>query len=198
MGEVLKADQSKVKRGNYISAVKPLHREVARRLILGQKVREISLELGVSEAGLRTMIKSPLFKLELKRLSDLRDEGLKDVTKTLSDLAPVALETIERTMYKTKSDAIRLKAAETLLDRAGFGSINKSLLNISGSLTHHHNLSKNELKRLVLERINRIEREVSEERAALKEAEAIEVELDEEESGPELPKDKPIKMMIGN
>lgn len=69
---------------------------------------------------------------EVKRLEDMRDSGVEDVTVQLQELSPVALETVERIMIYGSKEAIRLDAAKDILDRAGHGKVTK----IDGTMTH--------------------------------------------------------------
>jgi len=139
-----------------LSYIRPYHREIARRLVLGQKQSDICRDLGMSVSRMSIIINSPLFKLELKRLETMRDNGVGEVTQQLKELSPVALETVERIMYGAKSDRLKLDAAETILDRAGYGSINKSLIKSEVSVTSTQGLTNDELREIVAERFQRM------------------------------------------
>jgi len=156
--------------------IRPHHREIARRLVLGQRQSQICKELGMSPDRMSIIVNSPLFKIELKRLERERDSGVADVTKTLQELAPVALESVERTMYSAKSERLRFEAAESILDRAGFGKIGKSEVRVSH--TSYSSMTEDELKRLVAERVRRIKEMAEEKRKQEEEASAITVEFE--------------------
>lgn len=139
--------------------IRPYHREIARRLVLGQRQAQIAQDLGISQTRLSIIVNSPLFQRELKRLEELRDSGVGDVFKTLQDIAPVALETVERLMYQSKSEKIKLEAAQAILDRAGFGTTSK--VDVRSVVTHqYHNYTNEELFQLVKERLRVIEEEM--------------------------------------
>jgi hypothetical protein len=141
-----------------LEQVRPYHREIARRLVLGQRPSEIAKDLGWSVSRLSIIINSPLFKMEIARLEQIRDTGVADVGKTLKELSPIALETVERIMYQSKSERLKLEAAETVLDRAGYGTINK--VDVKGSVVHnYHNYTKEELQELVKDRLERMRQE---------------------------------------
>jgi len=152
--------------------IRPRHREIARRLILGQSQVEIARDLGMNQGRLSIIVNSPLFKLELKRLEDARDADAIDVTNSLKELAPAALDTVEKIMYQSKSEQVKLKAAESILDRAGYGISVKT--QVSGSVIHaYHNYTKEELVELVKERYQRMEEEISHREKMLEEAKLL-------------------------
>ena len=165
--------------------IRPYHREFARRLVLGEKAKEICDALGVSESRFSIIVNSPLFKMEIKRLEEMRDRGVGDVTQTLRELSPIALEVVERTMHKAKSESMRFTAAESILDRAGFGKTSRTDVRVSGGIASS-NLSQAELRKLVEERVKRMKDEIETRNREDKDAEAIEIEFEVcEESKPE-------------
>ena len=160
-----------------IAYLRPYHLEIARRLVLGQRASQISELLGMSQSRLSIIINSPLFKLELHRLESERDRGVTDVTKTLRELSPLALETVERTMYGAKSESLRFSAAESILDRAGFGKINK--MAIHGEINHNYsNLSDEELRDLARQRFSRMVTDENQKAEDIEKANAIDVTFD--------------------
>jgi hypothetical protein len=118
--------------------------------------------------------------MELKRLEEQRDVGVSDIGKTLRELSPIALETIERTMYSATSERLRYDAASTVLDRAGYGAINKQKIDASVNVnTSYSNMTEEELRRLVSERVKRIQDIQDAHNAEMDAADAIEVEFDQ-------------------
>ena len=158
--------------------IMPYHREIARRLILGQRQVDIANAIGLTQGRLSIICNSPLFKMELQKLADLRDAGVGDIGKTLQEVSPIALEVIERTMLMSRSDAIRLRAAETILDRAGYGAIQKSLVNVKKSISYE-NMTGNELRQLVKERVERIDQESQVKQIMEDRTKDIEISFDE-------------------
>lgn len=157
-----------------LAEIKPHHREIARRLVLGQKASHICVSLNMSVSRMSIIINSPLFKLELRRLEEERDRDVMNVKKALDEIAPVAVEVVERTMYMAPDEELRFKAATDILDRAGFGKIVKSDINIRGRIDHS-TMTEDEIRVLVRERLNRI-RESDQEKEKLEiEASSIEV-----------------------
>jgi hypothetical protein len=143
-----------------LEVVRPFHREVARRLALGQKPSAVAGALGVTPSRIQQLMNSPLFKIELKKLMDERDQSVVDVRNSLKEISPVALEILERTMYTAKSERLRKEAAESVLDRAGFGAINKSAVAIQADVRHsgsYARMSDAELRQLINDRMKRLE-----------------------------------------
>ena len=161
-----------------INHVRPYHREIARRLSLGQRDGQIKKDMGISDSRFSIIIHSPLFVNELKKLESIRDKGVGNIHETLRDLAPLALEQVERTMYFGKSDAIKLSAAESILDRAGISRISKS--EVKGEVYHNHaSYTAEELRNLVIERVQRMEKERAQEQKFIEDANATPIEFDE-------------------
>jgi len=136
--------------------VRPYHREIARRLVLGQRQSDICVDLGISTGRLSIIVNSPLFKLELKRLEDIRDKGVEDVTRSLKNLAPVALEQIERTMYTAKSEKLRTQCAWDILDRAGYKATDKVEVRTTNLNINVQDYSDDELKEIIKQRLERL------------------------------------------
>lgn len=169
-----------------ISYIRPYHREIARRLVLGQRASDIARDIGMTASRLSIIINSPLFKIELQRLEDVRDEGVGNIGKTLKELSPVALEVIERTMYQARSEKLKFEAAQDVLNRAGYGAINKSIVNVQQDTSiSYNNMTDAELKRLVGERVQRIQQEQKSKDDLQERANSIQLNFDEvpEEEG---------------
>jgi len=164
-----------------LAEIKPHHREIARRLVLGQKASDICRNLAMSTSRMSIIINSPLFKLELKRLEEEREREVISVKKALDEIAPVALETIERTMYMAAEEDLRFKAASDILDRAGYGKINKTDINFKGRMDHS-SLTLDEIKVLIQERLQRVQQSEEEEVQRAIEASTIEVGFEERPS----------------
>ncbi len=177
MGRIPSGESSLVTRFA-LGYIRPYHKEIARRLVLGEKAVDISKSIGIGESRLSIIVNSPLFKLEVKRLEEMRDNGVADVQQTLREISPIALEVIERTMHSAASPTLRFSAAQDVLDRAGFGKTSKVISTISGNVTHS-NLSEAELRQLVVERVKRIKDEAEQRAKELKDADAIEVKFEE-------------------
>jgi len=185
MGQIPQDDMSNSVVKYSLGYIRPHHREIARRLILGQRQSQICHDLGMSPDRMSIIVNSPLFKVELKRLEKERDNGATDISRTLKELSPVALETVERTMYNADSARLRFDAAESVLDRAGYGRINKSDIRVSGNIDHSA-MTEDEMRQLVADRVQRMRDELAAREATTIEADAIDVKWDDVQTVKEL------------
>jgi hypothetical protein len=177
MGRVpLECSPSVAKYG--VAHIRPYHREIARRLVLGQKESEIRMYMGLSESRFSIIINSPLFKYEVARLEAYRDEGVGDVMQTLREVSPLALEVIERTMYGAKSERLRYDAACTIMDRAGHGAINRSTVDFSIGSINYATMQDDEIKRLLRERLDRMKGDMEGKRMQMESAAAIDIQYE--------------------
>lgn len=107
-----------------LQLVRPRHREMMRRLICGETQRDIARDMGISEARLSIIVRSPAFQLELRRMeADVYDKAVDtigDVTVRAKRLQPKALDTLEALMEDKKIGAmVRRTCAKDILDLAG-------------------------------------------------------------------------------
>ncbi len=178
--------------------IRPHHREIARRLVMCQSLAEIGGALGISPTRVSGITKSPLFKLELKKLEEIRDKGVTDVRDSFAEASPGAVDIIERLMYNGSTESLRLKAAETILDRAGHGSISRGKVEIDQKVhISHSELTERELRELVLKRVGKIEHERTAQRALELEMEAVEVDFEEVEVEVEVEEKVSKKVAVG-
>lgn len=134
----------------------------------------------MTASRLSIIINSPLFKIELQRLEEVRDEGVGNIGKTLKELSPVALEVIERTMYQARNEKLKFEAAQDVLNRAGYGAVNKSVINVQQDTSISYNsMTDAELKRLVNERVQRIQNEQQNKEQLQERANHIQLDFDE-------------------
>jgi hypothetical protein len=106
-----------------LQQLRPIHREAIRRLLEGQTVTQAAKDLGLSRRYLSDLKSNdPLFKAELEKGLVNRDE---DVLKRIQLTSYEALDVVREIMRTSKSDAIRLTAAQTILDRAGYSKLEK-------------------------------------------------------------------------
>ena len=106
-----------------LQQLRPIHREAIRRLLEGQTVTQAAKDLGLSRRYLSDLKSNdPLFKAELEKGLVNKDE---DVLKRIQLTSYEALDVVREIMRTSKSDAIRLTAAQTILDRAGYSKLEK-------------------------------------------------------------------------
>lgn len=103
------------------------HKEMMRLHLLGIKGVEIARRLGVTPQNVSDVLNSEIVKTELGHMQKQMDAGVLDIGKRLRNLAPVAVDVLEDTMVSIIVPAsIRLKAAESVLDRGEFPKVQKS------------------------------------------------------------------------
>jgi hypothetical protein len=100
------------------------HKEIARRLLLGERQCDICKSINVSPAWLSTVCASPAFVKYLDSLRARTEAGIIDVRK---EITAGALEGIKvlRNLLTAASDQIKFKAAVDLLDRDGYAPVKK-------------------------------------------------------------------------
>ena len=115
-------------RKTVITFLNDTHREVLRRLALGQSQRQVSESLGVSTATISRLRCSPCGIEFIERVQSGRDDSAHDAVKTVAEeldaTAPEAVEVLKKAVRgELKADrhgCLRLRASMDLLDRAGF------------------------------------------------------------------------------
>ena len=98
------------------------HREIMRLALLGMKQADIARELGLSEVMVSYTLNSPVVKRQMDVMQSARDIDAVDVAKRIQDVAPRALEVMEE-LLEEGNDAIKLRAATDILDRAGHAAV---------------------------------------------------------------------------
>ena len=96
------------------------HEEILRRLALGQRNKQIALELGITPVAVSYVRNSDLGRARLAELQNNANAAVKEVTKRVKEMAPQVLDALEE-MYQDESTpaAVRAKICFDLLDRAG-------------------------------------------------------------------------------
>lgn len=111
------------------------HEEINRRLLLGQKSKEIAKDLGISEATVSYTKNSKLAQKELGIMKAARDASSIDVAMQIKEIAPQALEILEEIMHGDETQqSLKAKVATDILDRAGYSPPKKVL----GMTVHSH------------------------------------------------------------
>lgn len=128
-----------------ISHIWDIHREVMRRLVLGQKPIEIARALGISPAMVSYTQNSSIVISEMNKLRKDRDTDTVSVAKRIAEMSPKAIETLEDIMGDVEESprALRAKVAMDVLDRAGHGAPKK----VVGAVLHGH-LTSNEVEKI--------------------------------------------------
>ena len=103
----------------------PHHRSMARLFIEGAQPGDIAKVTGFSLGQISRILGSPAFQVELNRLSESADANAVDVQAILREHAPRAATVLVEDLYQEveseKARSNRMKAAQDVLDRTGFG-----------------------------------------------------------------------------
>ena len=105
----------------------PVHKEISRRLLLGQKNVDIAKDLNISPVSVSIAKNSHIQQARFAELEARRDDSCIDVAKQIKQLSGIAIGVVEALMSNpdVKAD-VRLRAATDVLDRAGFAPVQKS------------------------------------------------------------------------
>ena len=109
------------------------HKEMARRLVMGEKAVDIAEDMGYSPVTVSIARNSKVFQDHMAVLEAQRDCEAIDVAKRIQELAPIALEKLVKVMDdEDTTRPLQAKIAMSLLDRAGHGAITK----VTGMVGH--------------------------------------------------------------
>lgn len=100
------------------------HKEIARRLLLGERQCDISKDLNITPAWLSVVTTSPAFKRYLDSLRARTEIGITDIRKEITAGAVEGIKVL-RTLLKSDNERIQLSAATDLLDRDGYKAATK-------------------------------------------------------------------------
>jgi len=120
--------------------------DVAEMLIAGYSYKAISDALGVSESTIRKWLKSDEAFKEL--MFDLVAIVTDEIRIELVAASRAALRTLGE-LLQSSDEKIRLKAAQDILDRAGFNAKMKQEVDINNTYSYFTNLSDDELLRFI-------------------------------------------------
>ena len=117
-------------------AVRERWREVARMVVLGVRTGVIAQELDLTPSTVSSILRQPETQQYIEELRTMRDENVADVHDRIVSCADNAVNFLEAILSGSEdvSQALKLKAALTILDRAGHPAATK---NIHVGLTGH-------------------------------------------------------------
>jgi hypothetical protein len=99
-----------------------VHHEIVRLALIGMKHVDIASHLGVSPVTVSYTLRSPIVKDQLDNMRAARDIDAIDISQEIKALAPVAVKVLEE-LLEHELPNIKLKAAQDVLDRAGFAAV---------------------------------------------------------------------------
>lgn len=106
------------------------HHEITRLALMGMKSIDIATHMGLSPVTVSYTLNSPIVRRQLEQMQAVRDLGCIDIAKQIAELAPRAVAVLE-TMLDNELPNVALKAAESILDRAGFAAVQRIKQDIS-------------------------------------------------------------------
>ena len=111
-----------------VSDLWDVHKEITRRIVLGQKNKVIAEALNCTVAMVSLVRNSPAIKEQTELMQGAADAHCVDVAQRIVEMAPKALDVLEGILEgdEPASTALRLKTAESILDRAGNSKITKN------------------------------------------------------------------------
>jgi hypothetical protein len=111
-----------------LQELKSQHREIARLKFEGQRPAEIASITGMALSSIHGILSDPLCKAHMARLSDDADNSVVNVRRKLAKMNTKAVDVIDEILTHSEgtSSAVRLKAAQDVLNRNGFAPVLES------------------------------------------------------------------------
>lgn len=100
------------------------HKEIARRLLLGERQCDIARAMNITPAWLSVVTTSPAFIKYLDGLRARTELGITDIRKEITAGAVKAVKVLQNLLTSTNEN-VQLKAATDLLDRDGYKAATK-------------------------------------------------------------------------
>lgn len=129
-------------------------REIARRLLIGDRQCDIARDLNMTPGRMSVICNSPIFKKYLSSLSVRREEKAIDIGEKIKEGATLGVELLVNSLKDEKiHTSLKAKIAMDFLDREGHGKVST----VKSEVTHVLTAGKiEELKRLRSERLKSI------------------------------------------
>ena len=115
------------------------HRAALYDMAFGASLEEVAESLGMPLQAAATVVESPHWKAELEKIRKAIDERIQErvegtaVEKTLAVTEIEAAESI-RELVNTGPASVRLTASKDVLDRRGYGKVNKQEIDVHQTL----------------------------------------------------------------
>jgi hypothetical protein len=102
------------------------HKEVARRLALGQKNVTIATAVGMTPMAISNIKNSPVTQEYVANLQGVRNSDAVDILANIREMAPRALKLLDDIIQgkdAEASPALKANVAKDILDRAGYSAV---------------------------------------------------------------------------
>ena len=109
-------------KGYEIQRLQAQHREIIRLKTIGLTGKEISDQMGVTEATVSNTINSTVAQKRMEELQDGRDDSFMEAKERLEELLPQAIETLKLALDEDTEETSlmqKVKVAGEVLDRVG-------------------------------------------------------------------------------
>jgi hypothetical protein len=117
------SNMPELRRNFSLSELHERHHEIARRLVLGQKPKDIAEDLKLSYASVVNVKNLPVVQEQIALLSGARDSEVVDVAKQIRELAPECVRILKEDILEcddnSVSKSLKAKTCFDILDRAG-------------------------------------------------------------------------------
>lgn len=110
------------------------HRIIAQQAVCGLTPLQIANNVGMTVAGVRTVLKSPIVAQHVKTIQAKDDETAFNVHAEIQALLPTALEVLKESLDEEHPITVRRDSALKLLGIAGYGE--RKNVHVSGGLNH--------------------------------------------------------------
>lgn len=110
-----------------VQVLNPRHREIMRRLLLGATYKEVAEQIGLHVQTIMLVATSKLFVAEMSKIAEGMDLSVQQKAEELSN---EALDILAVLMRRSRSEMVRKSSADSILDRAGYGKIEKRLVGV--------------------------------------------------------------------
>jgi hypothetical protein len=111
-----------------------VHHQIIRMALTGMKYIDIAQALGVNPVTVSYTLRSPIVVRQLEQMRAVVDLDSVDIAKKIAALAPQAVDVLEELMGNDLPN-VKLKAAESILDRAGFAAMQR--IKVDSTINHH-------------------------------------------------------------
>ena len=122
------------------------HRLIAQQAVCGMTPKQIADSVGMTMAGVRNVLRSPVVAQHVKAMQAREDEKAYDVHAEIRALLPTALEVLEESLDAEYPITVRRDTALKLLGMAGYGE--RKQVHVSGGLNHNV-LTQEQIQQLV-------------------------------------------------
>jgi predicted transcriptional regulator len=110
-----------------------VHHAIVRMALTGMKQVDIATVLKISPVTVSYTLRSPIVARQLEQMRAIVDLDSVDIAKEIAALAPRAVKVLEELLDNSLPN-IQMKAAENILDRAGYAAVQR--VKVDASVTH--------------------------------------------------------------